>query len=634
MPEDRNGAVDRPLSTTPEAAVLRQIFWFLLGNWFWLAGGVAAGVMLGLAAQRYLPRTYEAQGSFVVDEVPFLQNSADNKNLPDHATEDDLVQSLILGIPSLPMRSAMAERLGVGEKQICFVDISARPLSLKSKEPVANIRISSVRNTRTGTITITSQSADFAAQAANALLDELGNYNRAQGRLNALDMDRQVTLARVENIHTQLAQQDQSLDYEAQQVAQLDEYVKQGLPLESFPQFVADVTLNNLKTERLLNQAEYAGLASSSSGGLQLERKKAQVADINKGIEQQAQKLAEGQRSQLIATRIQEQNLHTELDNLLQKIQQFSHDREKWVLSFGDITQMKKMIADDANGRVQGGSTIVVVNRAVPAERARSPKLWLNLVVGVFVGTLAGLLIAITRTLLDDRLVSPRTVAALTSLPCLATTHRPEILPWHKKNHLLPQMPASPVFNPLRSRLLLAASDAKAQIIGFTPARKQETASQVVADLAKMLSRAGRRTLVVDLHYSKPRQFSLLGIKPQRGLAEWMASCNALEDYLWPAELEELALLSCEPNQEPVGDLATRRPLARVLPQFENSWDFILIDAPAIASCWDLMLTLPAGGTLIVTASRGRTRARQVVQTATFARDQNWTVAGVALQDC
>ena len=574
--------------------------------------------------------TYEAEGGFVVNELPFLQKAAQN-HLPDQ-TENDMVQSLILGIPSLNMRSATAAHLGIAEGQICFEDISSHPLSLRSEEFVANIHVAPVRNSRTGTISVRSQSAGFAARVANALLDELGNYNLAQGRLNALDFEMQLALSQLESNQKQLAQVELTRNWQEQQVAQLDEYQKQGLPLESFPQFVADTTLNNLKTERLLSQADYAGLATTTSTGLQLENKKAQVADVNKEIKQQAQSLAEGQRSQLAVNRNQEQNLRTAVQDTLQTIQRLNHDREEWVQSFGDIATMKKMIASDTNSQAQHGSTIVTVNRAVPPERARSPKLWLNLAAGIFVGALAGLLVAVTRSLLDDWLVSPQAVAALTNLPCVATIPRPGIFSWRRKNRLK-RPPARTGFNLLRSRLLLTAPGAKVQIIGFTPAQKRESASQTVADLAIMLARAGRRTLVVDLHFSKPRQARLLRVKPRAGLAAWMASSDAIEEYIWPAELPELALLSCARRKKPAAGLPARRPLAGVFPQLQNSWEFILIDAPAISSCWDLMLALPAESSLVITARRRRTRARQVVQTALAAQNQNWNVAGVALQD-
>jgi uncharacterized protein involved in exopolysaccharide biosynthesis/Mrp family chromosome partitioning ATPase len=629
--------VDRPLSTTPEAATLRQVWKFIVRNLIWLVGGVAVGLVFGFAAQRLRPPNYEAEGRFVVDELPFLQNSFQNNNAADSSTQSDLVQSLIMGMPSSSLGRETAARLTavlgteVEENQLCFEDLGSRPLSLHSKKPVANIRITAMRNSRSGAIDVTSQSAEFAAEVVNALLDELHNYNIAQGRLNALDMQKQVATAQVESIGTQLATVKQALGLQEQRVAQLDEYVKKDLPLESFPDFVLDTTLNNLKTERLLNQAEYAGLSSSTSGGLQLEKKKAQVEDINKEVQQQAESLAQGLRSQLAGTCAQETNLENELDQRLKEIQQCSHQREEWVQSFGDVSLMKKMIAETTNSPAQGGSVIVVVSRGIPPERPKSPKLWLNLLAGVFVCGLVGLLVSVTRTLLDDRLISPESVATLTNLPCVATT-RPQGIFSRKIKNTPPQ---SPGFNPLRSRLLLDASEATLQIIGFTPARKKEHASRTVADLALMLARARRRVLVVDLNFSKPRQFELLGMKPQPGLTDWIISDRPLEEYVWFGEVPELALLSWSPKMPPpTPDILLRRPLAKVLPRLGDTWDFIFIDAPAISSSWELMLSLPAGNPVVITANRRRTRAGQVSDTATIAQNQSWKVAGVALQDC
>lgn len=606
---------------------------FIWGNAFFLCGGLAAGIAVGVAAQRALPPTYEAEGRFVVDEMPFLhslQSGSQNNNvLIDNGTQNDLVQSLVMGVPSGAMRRELAAHLKVEERQISFLDLGSRPVSLRSKDPVANIRITPVRNSRMGTIDVTSQSAEFAADAVNALLDELGNYNIAQGHLNALDMQKQIATARVESVRTDLVGVKQGVSWQEQQVAQLDEYIKKGQPLESFPDFSADTTLNNLKTERLLNQAEYAGLLTSSSGGVQLEKKKAQVEDIAKEITQEAESLAHGMRSQLEATRLQDAHLEMQLSNTLSRIQQYSHQREQWVQSFGDITEMKKLIDASTNDPTQGGSVIVVVGRAIPPERPKSPKLWLNLFAGVFVCELAGLFLAVVRTLLDDRLISPQSVPTLTKLPCIATTHTTGMF----SGKLRPAAPKAPGFNPLRSRLLLDSEDENLQIIGFTPARKRERSSRTVVDLALMLARAGRRILVVDLNFTNPQQYELLRIKPQPGLAEWMASDRPIEEFIWPAEMPGLALLSCSPESPaPTPELLLRRPLAKALPRLEEMWDFILIDAPPISKSWELMLTLPAGRPVVITAKKSRTRASQVSHTASLAQNQSWNVAGVALQ--
>ena len=152
---------------------------------------------------------------------------------------------------------------------------------------------------------------------------------------------------------------------------------------------------------------------------------------------------------------------------------------------------------------------------------------------GDFVGGLAGLLIATARTLLDDRLVSPEVVAGLTNLSCVTTLPQPGI--FCRRGNLLTQPRAPAGFDPfLQPPVADRTAGAKMQIIGFTPARKRERASQVVADLAVMLARAGRRTLVVDLHFCITATSQPAGHQTATWLGRLAGSNDALENYIWP----------------------------------------------------------------------------------------------------
>lgn len=639
MAEDQNQnwkAELPPLPATPEAVALRRLFKFIIGNLLILIAGLAAGVVLGLLAQNYMPVTYEADGSFLVDEVPFSQNSI---SLPgagsvsgaglDALTQGDLVQSLILGIPSLEMRNAIAKRVGVNASRICFEDISPRPLSLRQHDTVANIRVSSVHNSRTATITVTSQSAQFAARVVNALLAELNNYNLVQGRLNSLKLDSSFASQRVDSIRLQLVQLEQTRGLQEQQVAELDKYQQDGLPLSSFPTFATDTTLNNLKTQLLLAQSDYASLSPNSSSEFVLESKKAEVTSIQNEIERHSALLADGLRSQLTGTKAQEDSLQAELQATQQKIRRYDEQRANWLQTFGDLAAMKKLLAADNPGSIAPGSMIVVTDRTIVPEKPKSPKLSLNLAVGLFLGGLIGLVVALARTLLDDRLVSPKIVPALTQLPCVASTRG-----LASGQNLLGGKPLNPAgFDPLRTRLLVDAAHGKKHIVGFTPCHKCGKSSAFVAHLAAMLAQAGHRTLIVDLHLDKSPQAALLGVKVKRGLGAWLAGNDPIDDYLTTTSLDKLALLACAPG-EPAAQTLARRPLIKVLPQLQNSWDFILVDSPFIVTSWDLALALPAGSLVVITAVRGWTRGPRVVQIRQHAESQQWKAVGVALQRC
>ncbi|HEY5791824.1 MAG TPA: hypothetical protein VIS74_00905, partial [Chthoniobacterales bacterium] len=220
----------------------RDIIRFFIGNLLLLLICLAIGVWLGLLIQQLTPRAYESVGNFIVDELPFNQTSG----TVDAETERQLIQTLILSLPSRYMRSAIEKRLALPEGRITFPELGV-PLKLDGPEPRANIQITAVRNTRIGQITATSQDPEFAAEIVNAILDEMRIYNLIGGRLKNLRVSLDFSKTQAEAIITQLAEVSaQRLKVEKEKSA-LDEYTRQGLPLESFPAFSTDATLNNLK---------------------------------------------------------------------------------------------------------------------------------------------------------------------------------------------------------------------------------------------------------------------------------------------------------------------------------------------------------------------------------------------------
>ena len=71
----------------------------------------------------------------------------------DAETQRQLVQSLILSIPSQGMRKAVAAELNVSDKDIAFTDRD-RPVSLSGNDKSkANITVTATRNSRLGLVT-------------------------------------------------------------------------------------------------------------------------------------------------------------------------------------------------------------------------------------------------------------------------------------------------------------------------------------------------------------------------------------------------------------------------------------------------------------------------------------------------
>lgn len=81
----------------------------------------------------------------------------------------------------------------------------------------------------------------------------------------------------------------------------------------------------------------------------------------------------------------------------------------------------------------------------------------------------------------------------------------------------------------------------------------------------------------------------------------------------------------------PLQDAALfKKPLAGGLLEIAKDWDFIL-DSPRLLSDWNLLLALPQGNPLIITAEYARSSGDDVVQTVLRARGPHWKTEGIVL---
>ena len=253
---------------------------------------LAVGMLVSWNLFLTAPRAYLATGTFVVDELPFIQTLQQS----DAETDRQLVQTVILSIANRDMRSAVESRLGLPAGRISLAGID-RPLKLTAREPEANVEVTSVKNSRMGSISAYSQNPEFAAKVVNTILDELQLYNLVGGKLKALQISSRFLKSKADSMLQQLVDVSAQRTKLEGQIAELENYVKQQLPLYSFPAFAEDATLNNLRTQLILVESEYQALAATSTRGQRLEGKTRELEALRSQLARQAENLAEALRA-------------------------------------------------------------------------------------------------------------------------------------------------------------------------------------------------------------------------------------------------------------------------------------------------------------------------------------------------
>lgn len=618
--------------TAPGTALnIRDVIQLLVSNALIILTGIAIGIALGLVAHSITVPIYRSTAQFVVDELPYYQS----KERSDAETERQLIQTLILSIPSRDMEDTISERLGIDPSQLAFTPLNPA-IPFKKGQIAANVRIDAVQNSRIGRIQVTSQSPDFAAKVANTILEELRLYNVVAGHLNNLRRSIDLAKDKTDSLQKSLITASEDRIKIEQQNAELDAYLQRGLPLEGFTAFSKDATLNNLKTQLILSQSEYNGLAATATRGARLEAKKAELRALEHQLSDYLRQLVTGLQSEREIVRTGEADLRNEFDATKTHFDELVRSGSRFSQSFGDPTSMKALALETEADPGGPANVIVTVDRATPGKRPIAPKLWISLLGGIVFGTALGFGVALLRVLLENKITSARRIEQVTGLRTLALIPKYPPLSQGTKRKTVFNNPAYPAaLGFLRSRLVqLGMTDSDNTIIGFVPAQPGENCSQLVADLAILLAQAEKRTLVIDLHLWEPRQAGLLGITPKNGFADWLSARDDIGNYISYSALRELALLAPGNSSQDLDDLLASHPLLRAMPELLKNWDYILIDAPAITADWSLTMTLPSDSPMIIGANYGKTTIEVLTETVRRAKSHDWPLLGVVLQGC
>lgn len=628
MPPDREHPPQEPPPDRQDS-LFEEIIGFLWTSKWLLLFGLALGIAVGAAMFAVTPKVYESSAKFIVDELPFRIREEST----DAETERQLVQTLIMSIPSRDMRNAVAKRLDVSPSQIVFEEIDRR-LVLKGPKPMANVRVASTKNSRIGEIVSQSQSPTFAADVANAVLQELQAMNVIAGELKTVRQFIRLSRDQADQLLKQLVETSaQRIEIE-KQVTELDAYLKRGLPLEGFPAFSQDATLNNLKTQLILVKSEYDGIAAASTRGLRLEGKRAELQGLQTQMMNQARSLADALRSRLVIARTQEEDFQGQLKALQAGISEAERHGAKFLNAFSDPARIYQILAEETGKPSETGNVIVTVDLAREEKRNVRPRLAINVVLGAMLGTGLGFAFALLRSVLDTRIRSVQQVASQTgrkllcALPRFSSGRRSGA-----RKGIMATPPPSQGLSYLRNFLLRACPDDGApQILAFVPSTKGVSASVLVSHLAVLLAQAEKRVLVIDLHSRNPRQAALLGIESRIGWSEWLTSDEPLDHFISSSVVRELGLLGGGQMPGQLDELLSRRPLSSALETLSGKWDFILIDTPPLRDDWNLLLCLPPAASFVAVAEYRKTRFDDLRRIIRQAEDADWQFMGTIVQ--
>lgn len=275
---------------------------------------------------------------------------------------------------------------------------------------------------------------------------------------------------------------------------------------------------------------------------------------------------------------------------------------------------------------------VVVEQRASIPGAPVVPKKMRNLALGIMLGTILGIGLAVFRDLLDN------TVKTQSKLEEVTGTGAVGYIPFDKRIHDLPAISfdtdhsaAAEAFRKLRTNLQFLAVDDPPRVIVVTSTLPSEGKSTTSINVALALAEAENNVVLVDGDLRRPRLAKYLDMVGSVGVSTVLSGAAPLADLLQKSKFPRVTVLAAGPIPPNPSELLGSLAAERMLNELRTQFDYVIIDsAPLLAVTDGAILSAKSDGALIVVRA-AKTKRDQLAHAIGILNDVGATLLGTVL---
>ena len=660
--------VAAPAAATPDDEINLLEYWQILRDRQWVVAGIAATVfVVALVLTLLATPIFRASSTLQIErdtmkivDVGELTPSESAGDRDFYQTQYELLQSR-----SLALRVVQDLRL-VGQPQyataMAAVDKSLAsqpqpptgPALQQAREralvaPLLKaLTIEPIRNSRLVRVNVDSPDPALAARVANAYSDgfiasnlerrfEASSYARkyleerlAQLKGNLEDSEKQLVDFATEQQIVSVGEDKPSLS--AQNLSELNASLAQaqnarivaeaawnqasagsGLGL---PQVVASALIQKLRESRSLLAAEYQQkLRTYKPEYPDMQRLSGQIAETDRQIAGEIGNIRASVKSVFDAARQQEALLEGRLSGLKDDVL----DLQGRSIQYNIIKRESQTNRELYDGLLQrykeigivgniGTNNISVIDRAEVPERRHSPRLSLNLAVGLLLGVFAGVLVAFVLHHLDRTIHSPKALEALSNVPVLGSIPLLD-------TGTTPAMAAADLRSPfaesyrsVRTALQFATTNGLPYSLLITSPGASEGKTTTALELARNIAQLGKRVVLIDADLRNPSLHRLTGLGNAIGLSSLLAGAADATQVVQAGGEPNLSLITSGPLPPNPPELLAGDRLPQLLQALRERFDVVVLDGPPVLGLADALLLAHHVEATILVAAADKTR--------------------------
>ncbi|EID16745.1 polysaccharide biosynthesis tyrosine autokinase [Mycolicibacterium phlei] len=256
---------------------------------------------------------------------------------------------------------------------------------------------------------------------------------------------------------------------------------------------------------------------------------------------------------------------------------------------------------------------VVVEQRASIPDKPVIPKTMRNIAIGLAVGLVLGIGLALVRDLLDNTIKDKQTLEETTgvglvgSIPLDKDRRREAAISFDSDNSAIAES-----FRKLRTNLQFLAVDNPPRVLVITSSMPSEGKSTTAINIALALAEADKSVVIVDGDLRRPRVSSYLGLVETVGFSTALAGSASLSDVIQKTRFTGLSALTSGTIPPNPSELLGSQAAKKVLDELREQFDYVIIDSSPLLAVTDAAILAANADGVLIMARFGQTKREQL----------------------
>ncbi|CAN5364942.1 polysaccharide biosynthesis tyrosine autokinase [soil metagenome] len=293
-----------------------------------------------------------------------------------------------------------------------------------------------------------------------------------------------------------------------------------------------------------------------------------------------------------------------------------------------EFVGMVRELETPQNGATPDARVVVEQRASIPAQPV-VPQKARNIAIGVALGLLLGIGLAVLRDLLDNTVKNRETLEEITgtgivgSIPLDKERRKHAAISFEKDNSSIAE-----AFRKLRTNLQFLAVDNPPRVIVVTSSTPSEGKSTTAINIALALAEAEHNVVLVDGDMRRPMLHKYLDLVGPAGFSTVLSGQASLDEVLQKTRFPGLTVLSAgtvPPNpSELLGSMAAKS----LLSELREKFDYVIVDSSPLLAVTDAAILAANSDGVLVMARFGQTKREQLAHAIGNLEDVGASVLG------